>query len=72
MSQVKFKRYNFSLTESVSKDIDEISFYPRDFKCSRSHVIKAAISSFKLLPKSEQMHLLKLESTASQNTQSNS
>jgi len=59
VSQAKFKRYNFSLTEPVSKDIDDISLYPRDFKCSRSDVIKAAISSFKALPKSEQIKLLK-------------
>lgn len=67
MSQAKFKRYNFSLTELVSQDIDEISLYPRDFKCSRSDVIKAAIASFKSLPKSEQIQLLKLECTSKQN-----
>ncbi|WP_156478819.1 hypothetical protein [Alcanivorax sp. NBRC 102028] len=59
MSQAKFKRFNFSLTDPVSKDIDEISLLPRDFKCSRSDVLKAAILSFKELSKAEQIENLR-------------
>ena len=59
MSQAKFKRFNFSLTNLVSKDIDEISLLPRDFKCSRSDVLKAAIFSFKELSEKEQVENLR-------------
>ncbi|WP_413664014.1 hypothetical protein ACG1BZ_00845 [Microbulbifer sp. CNSA002] len=67
MSQAKFKRFNFSLTDPVSKDIDDISFLPRDFKCSRSDVLKAAILSFKGLSKSEQIKILRKVCVDSEN-----
>ncbi|MBH0007706.1 hypothetical protein [Psychrobacter sp. SWN149] len=59
MTQSKFKRVNFSLTEQVSKDIDSISFLPKDFKCSRSDVVKAAILSFKNLSEEEKITVLR-------------
>lgn len=59
VNKATFKRFNFSLTEDVSKDIDLISLLPRDFRCSRSDVIKAAILSFKKLSPDQQIHLLK-------------
>lgn len=59
MSQAKFKRFNFSLTERVSKDINEISFLPNDFKCSRSDVVKAAIHSFNKLSKADKLLMLR-------------
>jgi len=55
----KYKRYNFSLTPSVSKDIDIISLLPRDFRSSRSDVIKAAIKAFQDLPEEKQIEYLK-------------
>lgn len=67
MAQAKFKRFNFSLTEPVSKDIDEISLLPRDFKCSRSDVLKAAILSFKKLSKAEQIEILRKVCVDSEN-----
>ena len=67
MSQAKFKRFNFSLTDPVSKDIDEISLLPRDFKCSRSDVLKAAILSFKELSKAEQIENLRKVCVDSEN-----
>lgn len=59
MNQAKFKRYNFSLTDDVSRDIDSISLLPRDFKCSRSDVVKAAICSLKNLSEQEKISILK-------------
>lgn len=59
MSQAKFKRFNFSLTEPVSKDIDDLSLLPRDFKCSRSDVVKASILSFKNLAEVDQIEALR-------------
>jgi len=38
-----YERYTFSLTPDISKDIDEISYLPSDFRVNRSDVIKAAI-----------------------------
>lgn len=64
MSKAKFRRFNFSLTAEVSKDIDEISFLPRDFKISRSDVIKAAILNFKKLSESEKIEILRKVSTS--------
>ena len=55
MIQKKFKRYNFSLTESVSNSIDQLSLVPRDFRATRSDVIKAAIAVFEELPQMEQV-----------------
>lgn len=59
MTQAKFKRVNFSLTEQVSKDIDSISFLPTNFKCSRSDVVKAAVLSFKNLSEEEKITALR-------------
>ncbi|MCD9490169.1 hypothetical protein GLP30_04915 [Photobacterium phosphoreum] len=59
MKKARFKRFNFSLTESVSEDIDAISLLPRNFKCSRSDVLKASILSFKTMSKAEQIEALK-------------
>jgi Arc/MetJ-type ribon-helix-helix transcriptional regulator len=55
MNEATFKRYNFSLTESISRDIDEISLLSRDFRCSRSDAVKAAIKAFKELPPETQL-----------------
>lgn len=59
VSQAKFKRYNFSLTKPISKDIDCISLLPRDFKCSRSDVVKASILVFKSLSEADQIEALR-------------
>lgn len=55
----KYKRYNFSLTPSISKKINNISLLPRDFRCSRSGVIKATIIAFQDLPEKKQIEYLK-------------
>ena len=60
-SKSKFKRYNFSLTQAVSNDIDNISLIPRNFRCNRSDVIKAAITSFKKLSEKQKIELLQSE-----------
>ncbi|MFQ5561327.1 MAG: hypothetical protein ACE5FU_12205 [Nitrospinota bacterium] len=48
-----FERYNFSLTSDISKDIDEISYLPSDFRVNRSDVLKAAILLLKSQSKEE-------------------
>lgn len=54
-----FERYSFSLTPDVSKEIDEISYLPTDFRASRSDVVKAAISLLKNMDKKEAIEQLK-------------
>lgn len=55
----KYKRYTFSLTEEVSKSIDEITFLPNDFKVNRSEVVKAGISLLHKLERDELLAILK-------------
>ncbi|NYZ69465.1 hypothetical protein H0A36_25955 [Endozoicomonas sp. SM1973] len=55
----KHKSYMFSLTKPVSDDIDKISLKPRDFKVSRSEVVKAGIEALKALPKEQLLEILK-------------
>lgn len=40
----KYKRVNLSLDEQVDAELDRLSLLPRDFKSSRSDVVKAAIA----------------------------
>jgi len=48
-----FERYTFSLTSGLSRDIDKLSYMPRDFRANRSDVIKAAVNLLNSLPKKE-------------------
>lgn len=54
-----YKRYNFSLTEDVSKNIDRLSLLSRNFRSNRSDVIKASIKAFMELSETEQLKYLK-------------
>jgi len=54
-SNAKFERCTFSLTAEISKEIDRLSLVPRDFRASRSDVIKAAVAAFAALPEAEQI-----------------
>ena len=49
----KYERCMFSLTKSVSVDIDKISYMPKDFRVNRSEVVKAAIDLLKNQSKEE-------------------
>lgn len=40
----KYKRVNLSLDEQVDVELDRLSLLPRDFKSSRSDVVKAAVA----------------------------
>lgn len=53
-----FERYTFSLTPEISHEIDRLSLVPRDFRATRSDVLKAAIAAFAALPESEQIKQL--------------
>ena len=53
-----YERCMFSLTSEVSKEIDRLSLVPRDFRASRSDVVKAAIAAFAALPEAEQVKQL--------------
>ncbi len=48
-----YERHTFSLTKEVSTSIDEISYMPKDFRASRSDVVKAAIDLLKSQPKED-------------------
>lgn len=54
-----YERYTFSLTSDVSKDIDQISYLPSDFRVNRSDVLKAAILLLKSMDKKEIISQLK-------------
>ena len=43
-SGVRYKRVNLSLDEHVDAELDRLSLLPRDFKASRSDVVKAAVA----------------------------
>ncbi|MBA6129974.1 hypothetical protein [Pseudomonas juntendi] len=43
-SGVRYKRVNLSLDEHVDTELDRLSLLPRDFKASRSDVVKAAVA----------------------------
>ena len=58
------KSYMFSLSEPVSNDIDKISLKPRDFKVSRSEVVKAGVEILKSLSKDELMEILRRVKTS--------
>lgn len=40
----KYKRVTLSLDEQVNAELDRLSLLPRDFKASRSDVVKAAVA----------------------------
>jgi len=54
-----YERYSFSLTPDVSKDIDDLSYLPSDFRSSRSDVVKAGISLLKSMDKKDAINELK-------------
>lgn len=58
-SQATYKRVMFSLTEQDSAEIERLSLVPRDFRATRSDVVKAAVAAFSSLPEAEQLRLLK-------------
>lgn len=41
---VRFKRVNLSLDAKVDAELDRLSLLPRDFRASRSDVVKAAVA----------------------------
>lgn len=57
-SNAKFERCMFSLTAEVSAEIERLSLVPREFRASRSDVVKAAIAAFTELPEAEQIKRL--------------
>jgi hypothetical protein len=57
-SKAVFKRFNFSLTQQVSDDIDELSLVPRKFRANRSDVIKAGVVALQRMPEEKLIELL--------------
>lgn len=49
VSEQKYKRYTFSLTEDVSNQIDELVLDSRVAKANRSIIIKAALNQLQKL-----------------------
>jgi hypothetical protein len=54
-----YQRYTFSLNESVNEKIDQLTLTPRDFRASRSDVIKAALVALASLSEVEKINLLR-------------
>ncbi len=42
-----YERYTFSLTPEVSRDIDKLTLASREFRVSRSEVVKAGVEALK-------------------------
>jgi hypothetical protein len=55
----KYERYTFSLTPEISKDIDNLSLVPMEFKVNRSEVLKAGVELLKSLPDNELVKALR-------------
>ncbi|NWA11935.1 ribbon-helix-helix domain-containing protein [Pseudomonas gingeri] len=49
----KSKRVNFSLDDSIDKQIDKLSMMPRNFKASRSDVIRAGVQLLLSMPRAD-------------------
>lgn len=56
---VKFERKTFSLNAEVDAQIDQLSYLPRDFKVSRSDVVKAAVGLLASLSEAEIIEVLR-------------
>lgn len=54
-----YKRITFSLSDEVDKEVDRLSLVPRDFRASRSDVIRAAIALLGSIPEAEIARLIK-------------
>ena len=57
-SQQKYRRFTFSLTEDVDKEIDDLLLNCRVARANRSIIIKAAIHNLKNLSESELQHFV--------------
>lgn len=53
-----FTRTNFSLSDKVNKQIDQLSLAPRTFKASRSDVVRAGVAALKAMPRADLVKLL--------------
>ena len=53
VSQQKYKRYTFSLTEDVNKEIDQLLIDCRVAKANRSIILKAALHQLQKLSSDE-------------------
>ena len=56
-SSVRYKRVNLSLDSQVDTELDRLSLLPRDFKASRSDVVKAAVA---LLAKHSEAEIIEM------------
>ncbi|MBI6563968.1 MULTISPECIES: hypothetical protein [Pseudomonas] len=59
-----FVRTTFSLSKDVNRQIDKISLTPRNFRATRSDVIRAGIVALQNLDKAELLELLERASRA--------
>jgi hypothetical protein len=53
ISNAKFKRYTFSLTEEISEDIDSLTLRSKTRRISRSDIIKLGLNSLNKLSDKE-------------------
>lgn len=53
-----FKRVTFSLTDSISEEIDRLSLIPRGFRASRSDVVRAGIAALAAMTEEQIVELL--------------
>ena len=54
-----YERYTFSLTPEVSADIDELTLASREFRVSRSEVVKAGVEALKGLSREQLAKVLR-------------
>ena len=54
-----YERYTFSLTPEVSADIDKLTLVSREFRVSRSEVVKAGVEALKGLSREQLVEVLR-------------
>ncbi len=57
-SPAGFKRITFSLSDQISAEIDRLSLVPREFRASRSDVVRAGIAALSAMTDEQLIELL--------------
>lgn len=57
-SKAVFKRVTFSLTDQISEEIDRLSLVPRNFRATRSDVVRAGVAALSAMTEDQVVALL--------------
>lgn len=56
--EAKFKRLNFSLDDSVDREIERLSLIPRTFRATRSDVVRAGIAALSAMSEEQIVEMM--------------